>query len=137
MSKRRSKPKKTLQLRMSALNVYKKQRIPRALREAVWIHHCGKVFERPCFTPWCKNEINAFNFQTGHNVPESKGGSTNISNLIPLCSRCNLSMGNQYTFSQWAATFRSAPEKKTLWRRFFGFFRGTSVSPLDSQIPRV
>jgi hypothetical protein len=115
--------------------MYKKQKIPKALREAVWIKHCGKVFERRCFTPWCQNEINAFNFQTAHNIPESKGGSTAITNLIPLCSRCNLSMGNQYTFSQWAVEFKAAHveiPKRTLWKRFVGLFRKPSVSPTAS-----
>jgi len=42
-----------------------------------------------------------FDFQCGHNVPESKGGSTTLQNLVPICSRCNLSMGSQHTFDQW------------------------------------
>ena len=70
-----------------------KFKIPKALRESVWISHSGKVFERACFTPWCQNRINVFDFHTGHNVPESKGGATTLDNLIPLCARCNLSMG--------------------------------------------
>lgn len=102
---------------------YKKKRIPRALREAVWIHHCGRTFEQGCRTPWCKNTINVFDFQTGHNIPESKGGATAIDNLVPLCSRCNLSMGNQYTFQEWSTRF-SVSVKKPLpwWKRFFGCF---------------
>ncbi len=97
---------------------YKKKRIPRALREAVWIHHCGRSFEQRCKTPWCKNNITVFDFQTGHNIPESKGGATTIDNLVPLCSRCNLSMGNQYTFQEWSTQFNPAPN--SWWKRFFG-----------------
>ena len=98
---------------------YKKKKIPRAVREAVWLHHCGRKFERRCMTPWCKNNITAFDFQTGHNIPESKGGTTTVDNLIPLCSRCNLSMGNQYTFREWSAQFATAAAIPW-WKRIFG-----------------
>jgi len=106
-----------------------KLKIPKALRESVWISHSGKVFERACFTPWCQNRINVFDFHTGHNVPESKGGATTLDNLIPLCARCNLSMGNQYTFTEWSSKFGSSTPKKSLWKRFVGFFKRGQVSP--------
>lgn len=80
---------------------YKKQRIPVALREQVWIKQMGKVFDGKCPTTWCQNTITVYDFQSGHNIPESKGGPTTLDNLIPLCSRCNLSMGNEYTFDEW------------------------------------
>jgi hypothetical protein len=83
-------------------DAYKKRKIPKALREAVWVKHAGPVFQHKCLTPWCQNVITAFDYQTGHNVPESKGGSTTIDNLIPICARCNLSMSNTYTFIEWS-----------------------------------
>ena len=89
---------------------YKKQRIPVALREQVWIKQMGKVFHGKCPTTWCQNTITVFDFQSGHNIPESKGGPTNLENLIPLCSRCNLSMGNDYTFDEWCK-ISDQPEK--------------------------
>lgn len=113
---------------------YKKKRIPRALREAVWIHHCGRTFERKCLTHWCKNSINAFDFQTGHDVPESKGGETTIDNLIPLCGRCNLSMGNQYTFKEWSSRFM-APSVPW-WRRVLGCMSSTKITPLTKSPSR-
>lgn len=82
---------------------YKKQKIPIAIREAVWIHRCGRVFEHKCITSWCPNTISVFDFQCGHNIPESKGGQTTLSNLYPICSRCNLSMGDRYTIDEWNA----------------------------------
>ncbi len=88
----------------------KKKRIPAALREQVWLHRMGKVFEGKCPTTWCQNTITVFDFQSGHNIPESKGGPTTLENLIPLCSRCNLSMGNDYTFEEWC-TISNQPEK--------------------------
>ncbi len=113
---------------------YKKKKIPRAVREAVWLHHCGRKFERRCLTPWCKNNITAFDFQTGHNIPESKGGTTAVDNLVPLCSRCNLSMGNQYTFQEWSAQF-ATPAATPWWRRVLGYMSTTSkITPLKSAL---
>jgi hypothetical protein len=113
-----------------ARSSYKKKKIPRAVREAVWLNHCGRKFERRCMTPWCKNNINAFDFQTGHNIPESKGGTTTLDNLIPLCSRCNLSMGNQYTFQEWSAHFTSA--SVPWWKRFLGYVGSNKITPLKT-----
>ena len=114
-----------------ARSPYKKKKIPRAVREAVWLHHCGRRFERRCLTPWCKNSITVFDFQTGHNIPESKGGTMTLDNLIPLCSRCNLSMGNQYTFQEWAAQISSST---TWWKRLFGFTATSThkITPLKT-----
>lgn len=105
---------------------YKKQKIPKALREQVWISKIGKRFESKCKTSWCRNKITVFDFQCGHDIPESRGGSTDISNLEPICSRCNLSMGNEFTFKQWCAM-----SKKQSWiHRLFGMKEsGTKSSP--------
>lgn len=80
---------------------YTKKKIPKALREQLWIQKVGKRFETKCKTTWCRNKINVFDFQAGHDVPECRGGSTDLSNLVPICSRCNLSMGSQHTFKEW------------------------------------
>jgi 5-methylcytosine-specific restriction endonuclease McrA len=79
----------------------RKAPIPTALREAVWIHHMNRSFEGKCRVPWCPNTITVFDFQCGHNIPESKGGPTLITNLVPICSRCNQSMGDRYTITEW------------------------------------
>jgi hypothetical protein len=91
-----------------------KQTIPRALREQVWITYAGRCFQRKCLIPWCQNTMTVFDFHVGHDTPESAGGATNIQNLRPICARCNLSMGADYTIQQWCAI--SAP-KRTLWQR--------------------
>lgn len=85
---------------------FRKRRIPRALKETLWLKSCGKVFETKCHTPWCLNKINVYDFHSGHRIPESKGGPLTLENLVPLCARCNLSMGNQYTFDEWCLAFR-------------------------------
>lgn len=102
----------------------KKKPIPAALREQVWLKQMGRVFEGKCPTTWCQNNITVFDFQSGHNIPESKGGSTKLDNLIPLCSRCNLSMGNEYTIDEWCRVFEEeikapgvevVPKPKKFW----------------------
>ena len=78
-----------------------KARIPKALREQVWLKYSQQQFSIKCLTPWCQNQINAFDFHCGHMYAEAKGGSTTLDNLIPICSRCNLSMGTT-SFSEWS-----------------------------------
>ena len=84
----------------------------------------GRVFEGKCPVVWCPNVITVFDFQSGHNIPESKGGKTNIDNLLPICARCNLCMGDRYTIDDWSSMYMSLekpkpqPEpKKTWWQR--------------------
>ena len=93
---------------------YIKKKIPKALREQLWIQKVGKKFETKCKTTWCRNKINVFDFQAGHDVPECKGGTTELSNLQPICSRCNLSMGSQYTFKEWCKKGKVG----TKWNQF-------------------
>lgn len=87
---------------------YMKATIPKALREQVWLLYIGPQFESRCKVVWCTNKINVFDYQCGHNIPESKGGKTNIGNLIPICSRCNTSMGNAFTIDEWNKKFGAA-----------------------------
>ena len=102
---------------------YKKRKIPAAIREAVWIKHCGRAFEHKCATTWCQNTITAFDFQCGHNIPESKGGTLALTNLYPLCARCNVSMGDRYTIDEWNAIEWVPPptttQPKRTWSQFF------------------
>lgn len=78
------------------------KRIPSSLRQAVWLAHNGKRFEKKCKVSWCTNTINVFNFEAGHDIPETKGGATNLENLKPICTACNKSMGNKYTIAQYS-----------------------------------
>lgn len=112
----------------------KKKPIPAAIREACWQKRCGRVFEHKCLTPWCPNTITVFDFQAGHDVPESKGGPTTVENLYPICSRCNQSMGDRFTFQEWSvlhlpptppaekkemAPSPPPPKEKKTWYRYF------------------
>ena len=82
-----------------------KQRIPKALREQVWLSTDKHKFQVKCPISWCRNKISAFDFHVGHNIPESKGGAITIDNLKPLCARCNLSMSRSYTITQFSDEF--------------------------------
>ena len=80
---------------------YRKENIPKAVREQTWLQTFGKKYEHKCYINWCENTITVFDFHVGHDQPESKGGNLNVRNLKPICARCNLSMSNNYTIKQW------------------------------------
>jgi 5-methylcytosine-specific restriction endonuclease McrA len=107
-----------------------KEKIPKALREQLWLRDIGKKYEGKCRIVWCENKISVFDFQCGHDIPESHGGQTILENLVPICSRCNLSMSNTYTIKQW--NLLSKP--KSLWQRFLKFLRLTKSDIEDHGI---
>ena len=92
--------------------------IPKAVREQVWIKYNLKKYNSKCYIHWCKNYIDVFNFHVGHNIPESKGGTLDIENLRPICSRCNLSMSNNYTIDEWE---KLSKQNKPWWCNLFCF----------------
>lgn len=70
-----------------------KTQISKSLRVAVWNKYIGiKIGETKCL---CCNifDISQLNFECGHVVAKSLGGSTEIDNLRPICGSCNKSMG--------------------------------------------
>lgn len=80
-----------------------KKKIPAALREQVWVLSFGdKYFKNKCQVGWCETIITPFTFEVGHNIPESKGGTIDIDNLKPICSKCNKSMGSNYTIDEFS-----------------------------------
>ena len=83
-----------------------KQQLPKALREQVWLRTNKQTFKVKCPISWCNNKINVFDFHVGHMIPESKGGATRIDNLMPICAKCNLSMSNNYTITEFSNAFR-------------------------------
>ena len=80
---------------------YTKETIPKRIREMVWNTHNGEEYKTKCYVKWCNNQVNVFNYQVGHDVPESKGGTLDLHNLKPICGSCNQSMGNRYTIQEW------------------------------------
>lgn len=80
---------------------YRKQKIPIALRQACWVRQFGETYRHKCFVDWCHRKITCFDFEVGHNLPESKGGTLDLDNLRPICRQCNIGMGNTYTIDEW------------------------------------
>ena len=95
----------------------KKEKIPKAIREQVWLKYIGQRYSTKCNIVWCKNKINCFNFDCGHNIPESKGGELRLNNLRPICRNCNVSMGANYSIDEWNSKFK--PNKR--WYFFYLF----------------
>jgi hypothetical protein len=76
-----------------------KEKIPVALRVAVWNRYCGTT-ARQSLCPFCNAEIKLETFHCAHDIAECNEGETNINNLYPCCSNCNLSMGSS-RFAEW------------------------------------
>ena len=66
--------------------------LPKALRNKVWDHYIGreKGIDKCCC---CDNEIDGRHFECGHIIAVAKGGEDVLTNLRPICSLCNRSMG--------------------------------------------
>ena len=75
---------------------YKKKNIDLQLRIAVWRKYMRKnKFEYKC--PVCLDKtITAMDFDCGHILAESKGGPTTVSNMKPICNKCNQCMGTMH-----------------------------------------
>ena len=78
-----------------------KIKIPKAIRQECWVRNFGEKFRHKCYVNWCHRKITCFDFEVGHNKPESKGGSLDLNNLKPICRQCNIGMGNKYTIDEW------------------------------------
>ena len=46
----------------------KRNTLPKAIREQVWLKDMGNKFEGKCYISWCNNKINVFDFLVGHNI---------------------------------------------------------------------
>lgn len=79
------------------LNIDKKHKkgICQSKKRDVWYTYVGKeIGSSMCLC--CKNEeITQINFHCGHIISEKDGGTLDIVNLRPICSKCNLSMGSE------------------------------------------
>lgn len=73
----------------------KKEAIPKSVRSHVWNLYIGPTInEHRCLC--CKKAvIKITEFDCGHVIAESVGGTHEIGNLRPICSACNHAMGSQ------------------------------------------
>lgn len=78
-----------------------KKKLKPWFRDDIWIHHNGpQLKEIKC--PCCQIRIiSRESFSAGHIQAESRGGSSQIDNIIPICDDCNGRMGptHMYWFS--------------------------------------
>lgn len=73
---------------------YKKKAIPKRIKDITWNLWMGKEKgEAGCFV--CTETINSKHFDCGHVISEKKKGKTTPTNLRPICSACNKSMGTK------------------------------------------
>ena|GEM_PF-2228835 len=78
----------------------KRKSIPKGVKEDLWIRHFGKTYKGNCFV--CNATIDTKRFEAGHIKSVANGGDDKISNLKPICAKCNRSMGtrNLYEYKQ-------------------------------------
>jgi hypothetical protein len=78
-----------------------KKRLKQWNRDDIWLYHNGPHLEKvKC--PCCQiRVISRDSFSAGHIQAESRGGSSQIDNIIPICDDCNGRMGptHMYWFS--------------------------------------
>ena len=77
---------------------FKRPKVSSALRTAVWNRYVGEIFGTSVCYTGCGTTITQATFQSGHVIPFSKGGLTDVNNLRPICQRCNTSMGAKNMF---------------------------------------
>lgn len=106
----------------------KKKSISKSLKTAIWDKYIGKN-KRSAYCICCVNvEIKIEDFHAGHIIPESYGGKTDETNLLPICGQCNGSMGslnmNDYVKSQFHNNYSNFVSRKYKFEsgaRFLGF----------------
>lgn len=75
--------------------ILRKKSIPKSLKTVIWDKYIGKNV-RSAYCICCVHQIiKVENFEAGHIISENEGGETNDTNLLPICSTCNKSMGTK------------------------------------------
>lgn len=84
-----------------------KKSIPKHLARLVWEHYNGPVWEAKCVVSWCDTMCHCMSadWHVGHDIPQSLGGSSCVSNLRPICCNCNLGMGSRMSITEWDLNF--------------------------------
>ena len=73
----------------------KRKTFSKSVRNAVWVNNCGEVFSNKCYLHFCVRKITVHDFECGHIISHANGGSDHMSNLLPICTTCNRSMGTK------------------------------------------
>ena len=77
------------------IRIKTKQKIPKSIKDGSWERYIGNdIGQIKC--PVCNlNDIRQNNFEAGHIISEKDNGECTIDNIIPICSKCNRSVGVQ------------------------------------------
>jgi len=70
--------------------------IPKPIRWEVWRTYIGRYYDGKCFV--CDRNIDVEMWECGHVISHADGGTATTSNLRPICSVCNRSMGTRNMF---------------------------------------
>ena len=70
----------------------KKVKIPKRIRDLVWKQYSNKTVDK-CYV--CSEMISFDNFECGHIIARSRGGSNKLENLKPVCGPCNKGIGSK------------------------------------------
>lgn len=72
----------------------RKVAVPAREKRECWVNTIGHKFDSTCQAK-CGAPITVFDYEAGHIVAASQGGSNEASNLKPICSVCNKEMGSE------------------------------------------
>ena len=89
-----SKRDDNLSISSASDTIYKKESIPKTIRNCLWINYFDDKLTGKC--KCClREEISLDCYHVGHIIAEANGGKTQLDNLIPLCMLCNTSIQKQ------------------------------------------
>jgi len=116
----------------------KRHKIPQAVREQVWDLYIGRgKMEGKCYCDGWRT-INYREFEVGHNKAVAKDGKDHISNLRPICGKCNRSMGTM-SIEQYKKKYYGKPDtaKKTKSKSKRKSRKKKTTSPFDVSLPKT
>lgn len=106
-----------------------RRKIPKGVRESVWNRYIGKdKIEGKCYV--CDRTIRITNFEVGHNKAVAKGGSNRITNLRPICRKCNSSMGTM-SIEVYKRKYYSKRKRKSTTQKVVKKKRKRPKTPLE------
>ena len=110
----------------------KRVTIPKSVKDQLWDSIFGsKAGEGKCYV--CSETINSKKFDCGHMTAVANGGSNDISNLKPICSSCNKSMGTK-NMDDFKKEFYQSKQQKNLNTMSFNNFSEVNNSNYHNQL---
>lgn len=71
-----------------------KKAVPKSLKIQSWNKFIGNHHAQALCIVCNSNVLSQLDFEAGHIISKKNNGSTNIDNILPICSSCNRSMGS-------------------------------------------